>query len=81
MEILNKKLKLFQTGLNKNTKTPSERNHKNVFAMNTKYIIHLCVHSLNGSESITYLDNIDNNFITWISWTFRQKEMSFCFTD
>lgn len=32
--------------------------------MNTKYIIHLCVHSLNGSESITYLDNIDNNFIT-----------------
>lgn len=81
MEVLSKKLKLFQKGLNKNIKTPSEKNHKHVFAMNMKYVTHSRVHSLNGSKSITYLDNIDNNFIIWISWTFRQKETSFCFAD
>lgn len=63
MEILNKKLKLFLKGLNKNIKTPSEKNHKCFFAMNMKYIMYSRVHSLNGSKSITCLDNIGSHFI------------------
>lgn len=39
--------------LKKNLKPYHKKKHNLDFAMNNQYVIHLCVHSLNSSKSIT----------------------------